>query len=107
MRPLRRGLPGAFAGHRDGGAMMLQDAILDAPTLDRLLLDLEGLAQILEVRRKGGPQAHATSSSIREVAGALRQGQAIQIRYRFDGAEWWDTLMPTPAGVRIVRIQQP
>jgi hypothetical protein len=32
--------------------------------------------------------------------------RALQLRYRHDGAVWWDTLMPTPHKTfRIVRIR--
>ena len=30
---------------------------------------------------------------------------AVQIRYSYDGHEWTDTLLNTPAGVRLVRCQ--
>ena len=33
----------------------------------------------------------------REIAG-------VQLRYRFAGEEWWDTLSHTPAGIRLIRI---
>jgi hypothetical protein len=31
----------------------------------------------------------------------------VQLRYRFEGTEWWDTLMPLGGGrVRLVRIDR-
>jgi hypothetical protein len=31
----------------------------------------------------------------------------VQLRYRYRGRQWWDTLLRTEDGVRIVRIEQP
>jgi hypothetical protein len=37
----------------------------------------------------------------------LRKGASVQLRYHFDGVEWWDTLMPLVGGkVRLVRIDR-
>jgi hypothetical protein len=35
------------------------------------------------------------------------QARAVQVRYRYDAKEWIDTLLHTPAGVRLVRCQVP
>ena len=34
-----------------------------------------------------------------------RAVRGLQIRYRYDGADWWDTLMVLPEGWRLVRIR--
>jgi hypothetical protein len=86
---------------------MMSDAILDHATLAQLFADIEGAAELIDVRRKGGPEAHASASTLADAAEALRHGEAIQLRYRWGGAEWWDTLMATSTGVRLVRIQHP
>jgi len=36
-----------------------------------------------------------------------REVRGVQIRYRYQGNQWCDTLLPVQAGVRLVRIQQP
>ena len=38
----------------------------------------------------------------------LTQGrvQGVQLRYRYRGVEWWDTVMRTSDGYRLVRMQQ-
>jgi hypothetical protein len=87
----------------------LQDAVLDDATLDQLFFDLEASAELCAVLVKGAPSEHAEDAPL-SLAGAretLRAGgRAVQIRYRYGGAEWWDTLVPTPGGTRLVRIEQ-
>ena len=87
----------------------LQDAILDAETLECLFRDLELCTEILGVmprraRNQMVPDVNVTLSD----AKALLMGGAVsgvQIRYRYEGGEWWDTLMRLPQGVRLVRIR--
>jgi hypothetical protein len=47
------------------------------------------------------------SLSLEQARQLLLEGRArgIQIRYHYDGADWWDTLMRTPQGIRLVRIR--
>jgi hypothetical protein len=89
----------------------LQDALLDEQTLEQLARDLESFAQVDEVLLKGAPTARAGEGSIplAEALDALRQRRVlgVQIRYRFQGTLWWDTLLRTPHGVRLVRITPP
>jgi hypothetical protein len=88
----------------------LHDALLDEGTLAQLARDLEGFAQVEEVLLKGGPTARAGERSVplAEALEALRQGRVlgVQIRYRYQGTVWWDTLLRTAHGVRLVRIEQ-
>lgn len=88
----------------------VQDAILDAETLEQLASDLQSFATVDEVLLKGGAMAMTSgqSVSLAEAMDALKQGQVvgIQIRYRYGGSSWWDTLLRTPHGIRIVRIEQ-
>lgn len=86
----------------------LQDAILDPGTVTALFADLAGCTEVLGVLIKNGPTAPAPDGIIdlargRDLldAGSVR---GIQIRYRYQGQEWWDTLMRTPLGIRLVRI---
>lgn len=89
----------------------LHDAVLDRATLHQLALDLESCARVLDVRTKGGRTARADAAPVdlREALAALESGGvfAVQVRYLYEGAEWRDTLMRAPAGVRLVRMQIP
>lgn len=86
----------------------LQQTVLDAATLEALFRDLAQCTQILAVLPKGAPQAYAGDRAIS--LDAAREGLAsgafrgVQVRYRYDGQEWCDTLLATPGGVRLVRI---
>jgi hypothetical protein len=87
----------------------LQEALLDVGTLEQLARDLQSFAQVDEVLLKGGAVAMTSGRpvSLPEALEALRQGRAlgVQVRYRYDGTSWWDTLMRTPQGIRLVRIE--
>lgn len=93
----------------------LQEAVLDEATLDQLFFDIAEGAEVVSVSLKGGATARAgdlqrAGSGGGELAlarRALGDGTAlgVQIRYRFAGSEWWDTLLRIPAGVRLVRIR--
>jgi hypothetical protein len=89
----------------------LQDALLDPGTLAQLFFDLSQLAEVLEIRVKGAPTALATEelTTLEAARTALASGaaMAVQLRYRFEGRLWLDTLMRTPSGVRIVRMASP
>lgn len=87
----------------------LQDAILDAETLECLFRDLELCTEILGVtprraRNQMVPDVNITLTDAKTllVSGAV---SGLQIRYRYEGAEWWDTLMRIPTGIRLVRIR--
>ena len=87
----------------------LQDAVIDDATLDQLLFDLQSSATLLDVRVKGAATEHASGASqkLDEAVTALREGRVlgVQIRYRYGAAEWCDTLLRVPSGIRIVRMQ--
>lgn len=86
------------------------EAMLDPATLQRLFIDLDGAAEVLAVLAKGGgtTRAHGGTMTLEEGRQLFMSNKikGLQIRYRYEGAEWWDTLMHTPEGVRIVRIEQ-
>ncbi|MCO4772982.1 MAG: hypothetical protein KDA24_23315, partial [Deltaproteobacteria bacterium] len=76
-----------------------------------LFADLAAHATIGEIILKGAPTARAdasTQSTLQEGFDALRLGRArgVQVRYMHNGREWWDTLMRTPDGIRLVRIER-
>lgn len=91
----------------------LHEALLDAATLARLFDDIALATELLEVTVKGARFQHAFQQADRGpiqleeartllLSGAVR---GVQVRYRFDNAEWWDTLLNVPGGVRLVRIR--
>ncbi len=89
----------------------LQAALLDASTLQCLFEDLAAETSVDEILMKGAPSAYASGGppSLAGALEALEQGEAVgvQIRYRYAGSAWWDTLLRTPGGVRLVRIEHP
>jgi len=86
----------------------LTEAVLDAPTLDALLADIGSLAEVLEVVTKGAEQVLARPAplSLVEAVQLLRAGRlrGVQVRYRWNGEEWLDTLLRGEVGIRIVRL---
>ncbi len=87
----------------------LQDALLDEATVDQLFQDIAGHTQVLEIIPKHQQRGYVEDQSISmEQARQLlrdRACRAVQLRYVYDGAQWWDTLMPQPDGTRLVRIR--
>ena len=86
----------------------LQQAFLDAATLARLVSDIQGLTVVDEVLLKGGGASMASTQrrTLAEAVDALQRGQVlgVQVRYRYQGQAWWDTLLRAPRGIRLVRI---
>lgn len=86
----------------------LTTADLDPATLDALFADLTGLTEIDEVLVKGDATSYAGQSGLAEARRALAAGaRGIQIRYRWDGESWLDTLLRIPTGIRLVRTPLP
>ncbi len=87
----------------------LHQSTLDAETLDALFADLEACTEILAVLPKAGP-GHTQPENIALADGRdqLLSGQlrGLQIRYRYQGEEWWDTLIHRGNSIHITRIQQ-
>ena len=86
----------------------INQGLLDAATLAQYYQDLE-LTRVFGVMVKGGPERYANEQSVPlETARQLladRLCHGIQIRYIWQGEEWWDTLVSTGEGVRLVRIK--
>jgi hypothetical protein len=90
----------------------IHQAVLDSTMLDQLFFDIEHAAEFLGATIKGARNAFAAASpgtaltSVADARAALLSGAnaGVQLRYRFAEQEWWDTLLCTPAGVRLVRI---
>ena len=90
----------------------LQQSTLDPETLAQLFTDLATCTEILEVIPKAMAQGYVPESSeigLEEGQKMLLSGnvRGLQIRYRYQGSQWWDTLLPDVqhSGFRIVRIQ--
>ncbi len=88
---------------------LMTEGLIDAATLQQLMRDLQAAAQVTEVREKSGPIAYAAEGTItlETAIERLQSGQtrAIQVRYRFDGFDWTDTIMALPNGFRVVRCR--
>lgn len=88
----------------------LQQSVLDSKTVAQLFSDIAEFGTDFEIIPKFTAEGyidHRTQLTLDDgrtllLAGKLR---ALQIRYRYQGADWWDTLMTTPQGIRLVRIQ--
>lgn len=87
----------------------LHGAELDATTLARLFEDLADHAAVDEVVLKGAATSPAAPDRVTlETARAALTARAVrgaQVHYRWDGQRWCDTLLVTPGGWRVVRLQ--
>ncbi len=87
----------------------LQQATLDDETLDAYFRDLQECAEIYAVIPKlNSGYVAPTAIELWDGKSLLSSGQVcgLQIRYRYQGAEWWDTLMVRDGVVRMTRIEQ-
>lgn len=86
-------------------------SLLDEPTLRALFDNIGGHAELLDVRTKGGETAMSGVSvtDLNALHDALLDGSlfGVLLKYRHDGAEWWDTLTRTPQGIQLFRIKPP
>jgi hypothetical protein len=88
---------------------LMHEGTIDAPTLEALFADVEATGALLAVVVKRGRMAEPPRgpSALAEAREALRAGtaSAVQLRYRHEGREWWDTVLTAgPGAWRIVRI---
>lgn len=88
---------------------LMVEGHIDPPTLTRLFADLESAAVVTGVREKGGPAEFAAAGELSAAAALDRllagTARAVQVRYRFDGHEWTDTIVAVPRGFRVVRCR--
>jgi len=89
----------------------LTETLMDAGLLERYFDDLVQCAEVLAILPKMAPQARAVEAggwTLLDAKMGVLEGRVrgVQIRYRYDSAEWWDTLLCQPGGVRVVRIRQ-
>lgn len=102
---------------QDAEALVLPElthGLLDAGLLKQLFADLASCAQVLEVTAKAGTRRMTTAAagggrlSLDEALALLanRSVRGVQVRYRYDGAEWCDTLLCADGGGwRVVRMR--
>ena len=87
----------------------LHEGSLDPETLRLLCTEVASHGTAIEVALKGQATARAqgATTSPMEACEALLRGdvRGVQLRYRFEGAEWWDTLLRRPDGFQLVRIR--
>ena len=88
----------------------VRSSTIDLAEVERLLNDIEACAQITEIIPKQSAQGYApetgtlTLDDARQLLRA-RTVRGLQIRYRHDGADWWDSLMVVGENFRLVRIR--
>ncbi|MGE3311946.1 MAG: hypothetical protein AB7O66_18425 [Limisphaerales bacterium] len=90
----------------------LTGTVMDSALLARYFDDLTRCAEVLAILPKAAAQERTGDGvawTLPEAQTALVEGRVrgVQIRYRYDSAEWWDTLLAQGRGVRLVRIRQP
>lgn len=88
----------------------ITEASLDPETFSALITDISELATVHQVQLKGAGTEHGTDAAELTIsqAGALLQlgmCHGVQVTYAYDGATWTDTLLRTPEGTRLCRIQ--
>jgi len=83
--------------------------VLSEAQLGALVDDLLGVTELLDVIEKAAPGALADPRSVDLCAAVARlqraEVHAVQVRYRWQGEQWCDTLLPGPGGVRLVRAR--
>jgi hypothetical protein len=88
----------------------LQDAVLTEHELEVYFSDLQTHANVGEIILKMGAteRARVGAPTLAEAQTALVQGdvRGVQIRYVHAARQWWDTLMVTAGGIRLVRIER-
>ncbi|MFT4547208.1 MAG: hypothetical protein ACI9UA_001722 [Pseudoalteromonas tetraodonis] len=88
----------------------LTESVLDAGQIENLFRDIGALTQVVEIIPKHGRRDYVDDTASLDLEAAqerLLDGsfRGLQIRYRYDGSLWWDTLIGHPEGFRIVRIR--
>ena len=84
-------------------------ATLDSALLAQLFMDLSACAEVHSVQGKADPKRPASRDplTLDDAQERLASGGAlaVQIRYRYDGHEWTDTIARTGEGFRLIRCR--
>ncbi len=88
----------------------LNTTLLDAAQVEQLLCDIEQCTEITEIIPKLAARGHVPDSATVTMAEArrrlaVRAVRGLQLRYRHEDADWWDTLMLMGDQFRLVRIR--
>ncbi len=89
----------------------LREADLDDAGLRALFRDLAAATEIEDIRCKQAAEQHADAGrpTAEDALRGLLAGhvRGVQVRYRYDGQSWCDTVLATPRGYRVVRVASP
>ena len=84
----------------------LHEEILSADQVRQLFADIAEHAELIEIGVRGAvPDVQPTELDEARTIVETRAARGVQLRYRYQGAQWWDTLMIEAEGVRLIRIQ--
>jgi len=85
----------------------LCETLLSPDQFQELIGDLMTHAEDVKVTVKGAARDRPAPVRIDEAGRGLADGsvRAVQVRYRFDGEAWCDTLSLGPDGTRLVRTK--
>lgn len=85
------------------------EGIFDESGVRQLFRDVETCTDLLAVIPKRAPRERVGEAEItlQEGQTLLLRGElrAVQLRYRYQRAEWWDTLMPVKEGYKLLRVR--
>lgn len=107
-RPTSRGLDLSRMEQAEIELPELRETELDADGLRALFRDLVAATEIEGIRCKQAPDQRADAAGIspEEALAWLLEGRVrgVQVRYRYEGESWCDTILATPGGHRVVRV---
>lgn len=87
----------------------LQQSVLDQATLDDLIRDIEQCTEVMEVIVKPASGEYAVPETVSPKEGQhlLSEGilRGLQIRYRYQGELWIDTLLNVGNNVQLTRMK--
>jgi hypothetical protein len=89
---------------------VLHTTVLNTAQVETLLRDIEACTELVDILPKYAAQGHVpdragvTLAEARTLL-ASRAVRGLQLRYRYEGADWWDTLMLAGDRYRVVRIR--
>jgi hypothetical protein len=85
------------------------EGLIDGATLRQLFADYAASADLVGIREKGDRRMYADMTDLMPEVALDRlldaKTRAMQIRYRYAGFEWTDTILGTQSGFRVVRCR--